>query len=205
MKFLESYTKFSNSFDPDNKLYYMFDIPEPWSNSRQVMLSNTFQRFSEIRPVFYKTDLTKLGDFSVIINVHSDGNLGTYIVHNDWIEEPFMKSDDFEVCFSIEDYNKMKKTKKLTKDINFFDELERFKNDKASYYDWYKNKKNTKHLDLKTKWTIVNYDDKPIALMSEQDSWRIPNQISNIDESEDLKYTKFRVKSLEEGLEYLKI
>ncbi len=41
--------------------------------------------------------------------------------------------------------------------------------------------------------------------MSEQDSWRIPNQISNIDESEDLKYTKFRVKSLEEGLEYLKI
>ena len=55
------------------------------------------------------------------------------------------------------------------------------------------------------KWTIVNYDDKPIALMSEQDSWRIPNQISNIDESEDLKYTKFRVKSLEEGLEYLKI
>jgi uncharacterized protein YbcV (DUF1398 family) len=205
MKFLESYDDFSKSFDSDNELYYMFDIPEPWSNYRQIMLSNTFQRFSEIRPVFYNTDLSKLEDFSVIINIHSDGNLGTYIVHNDWIEKPFLKSDDFDVCFSIKDYNKMKKVKKLTKDINFFDELERFKNDNASYYNWYQNKDNIKYLDLKTKWTIVNYDDKPISLMSEHDSWRIPNQISDINELEELKYTKFRVKSLEEGLEYLKM
>ena len=99
----------------------------------------------------------------------------------------------------------MKKVKKLTKDINFFDELERFKNDKWSHYDWYQNKDNVKYLDLKTKWTIVSYDDKPIALISEQDSWRIPDQISDINELEVSKYTKFRVKSLEEGLEYLKM
>ena len=111
MKFLESSNKFSKSFDSDNKLYYMFDIPEPWYNYRQIMLSNTFQRFSEIRPVFYKTDLSKLEDFSVIINVHADGNLGTYIVHNDWIQNPFINTDDFDVCFTIKDYNKMKKVK----------------------------------------------------------------------------------------------
>ena len=204
MKFLENYDTFKKSFNPDDKLDYMFDIPEPWSNYRQIMLSNTFQRFSEIRQLFYKEDLSKLEDFSVIINVHSDGSLGTYIVHNDWVENPFIKSDDFDVCFTIKDYNKVKKIKKLTKDINFFDELERFKDDKYSNYDWYKNKENTKYLDLKTKWTIVSYDDKPIALMSEHDSWRIPQQM-DINEVEEQKYSKFRVKSLKEGLEYLKM
>lgn len=202
-KFLESYDTFQ-TFNSDDKLDYMFDIPKPWSNYRQIMLSNTLQRFSEIKPLFYQEDLSNLEDFSVIINVHSDGYLGTYIVHNDWVENPFIKSDDFDICFTIRDYNKAKKTKKLTKDINFFDELERFKDDKYSYYDWYKNKENTKFLELKTKWTIVNYDGKPIALMSEYDSWRIPNQM-DISEVEEKKYDKFRVKSLKEGLEYLKM
>jgi len=204
MKFLENYDTFKKSFNPDNKLDYMFDIPEPWSNYRQIMLSNIFLRFSEIRQLFYKEDLSKLEDFSVIINVHSDGSLGTYIVHNDWVENPFIKSDDFDVCFTIKDYNKVKKIKTLTKDINFFDELERFKDDKYSHYDWFKNKENTKYLDLKTKWTIVSYDDKPIALMSEHDSWRIPQQM-DINEVEEQKYSKFRVKSVKEGLGYLKM
>lgn len=195
---------FKKTFNPDNKLDYMFDIPEPWCNYRQIMLSNTFDRFSEIRPLFYKENLSKLEEFSVIINVHSEGSLGTYIVHNDWVENPFIKSDDFDVCFSIKDYNKVKKIKKLTKDINFFDELERFKDDKYSNYDWYKNKENTKYLELKTKWNIVSFGDKPISLMSEYDSWRIPQQMS-IYEFEKQKYSKFRVNSLKEGLEYLKI
>lgn len=195
---------FKKTFNPDNKLDYMFDIPEPWCNYRQIMLSNTFDRFSEIRPLFYKENLSKLEEFSVIINVHSEGSLGTYIVHNDWVENPFIKSDDFDVCFSIKDYNKVKKIKKLTKNINFFDELERFKDDKYSNYDWYKNKENTKYLELKTKWNIVSFGDKPISLMSEYDSWRIPQQMS-IYEFEKQKYSKFRVNSLKEGLEYLKI
>lgn len=195
---------FKKTFNPHNKLDYMFDIPEPWCNYRQIMLSNTFDRFSEIRPLFYKENLSKLEEFSVIINVHSEGSLGTYIVHNDWVENPFIKSDDFDVCFSIKDYNKVKKIKKLTKDINFFDELERFKDDKYSNYDWYKNKENTKYLELKTKWNIVSFGDKPISLMSEYDSWRIPQQMS-IYEFEKQKYSKFRVNSLKEGLEYLKI
>jgi hypothetical protein len=204
MIFLENYDTFKKSFNPDNKLDYMFDIPEPWSNYRQIMLSNIFQRFSEIRQLFYKEDLSKLEDFSVIINIHSDSSLGTYIVHNNWVENPFIKSDDFDVCFTIKNYNKVKNIKKLTKDINFFDELERFKDDNYSNYDWYKNKENTKYLDLKTKWTIVSYDDKPISLMSDHDSWRIPLQM-DINEVEEQKYSKFRVKSLKEGLEYLKM
>lgn len=53
MKFLENYDTFKNSFNPGDKLDYMFDIPEPWYNYRQIMLSNTFQRFSEIRQLFY--------------------------------------------------------------------------------------------------------------------------------------------------------
>ena len=205
MRFLENYDTFKKTFNPDDKLDYMFDIPEPWSNYRQIMLSNTFQRFSDIRSLFYKEDLSKLENFSVIINVHADGPLGTYIVHNDWLESPFIDSDDFDVCFSIKDYNKMKKVKPLTKDINLFDELERFKNDKHSNYNWYQDKKNTKYLDLKTKWTIINYHDKPIALISEEDSWRLPQQIRGIDESEKEKYSTFRVKSLKEGIEYLKM
>lgn len=205
MKFLENYDVFNQSFNPDDKLDYMFDIPEPWCNYRQIMLSNTFQRFSEIRSLFYKEDLSNIEDFSVIINIHSEGSLGTYIVHDDWIETPFIQSDDFDVCFSIKDYNKVKKVKKLTKDIDFFDELEKFKDDRHSNYKWFKNKENIKYLDLKTKWTIVTYDDTPIALMSDHDSWRIPNQMWDINEVEKQKYSKFRVKSLKEGLDYLKM
>lgn len=171
MRFLENYDTFKTQFNP-NDLVYMFDVTEP-------LFNRTFQRFSEIRPVFYKEDLSKLENFSVIINVHSDGCLGTYIVHNDWVENPFMKSDDFGVCFTIKDYNKAKKVKKLTK-----------------------NKENIKC--LKTKWFIVTYDNKPIALISEYDSWRIPKQMG-INEVEEQKYNKFRVNSLKEGLDYLKI
>lgn len=193
------------NFDPDYKLFYMFDIPESWCNYRQIMLSNNFLRFREIRPLFYQKDLSKLEQFSVIVNVHADGELGTYIVHNDWIEDPFINTDDFDIFFTISDYNKNKKERKLTKDINFFDELERFRNDKFSNYDWFQNKDNIKYLELKTKWTIVNYDDKPIALMSEKDSWLLPNQIRNTNDLDVSKFTKFRVKSLEEGLDYLSI
>ena len=41
--------------------------------------------------------------------------------------------------------------------------------------------------------------------MSDHDSWRIPNQMGDINEVEKQKYKKFRVKSLKEGLDYLKI
>ena len=44
-------------------LSYMFDIPEIYKNDISIMLSKNFERFFEIRPIFYKTDLSKLDDF----------------------------------------------------------------------------------------------------------------------------------------------
>jgi hypothetical protein len=68
-------------------------------------------------------------------------------------------------------------------------------------------------MNLRTKWNIITYtktdidtgyvtDDIPIALISEADSWRIPDQM-RLEDSEINKYEKFRVRSMKEGLDYL--
>lgn len=188
---------------------YMFDIPEPYCNKRQIMLCNTFSRFKEIRSLFYTEDLSELEGFSVIINVHAGQGLGTYIVDNSWIENPFLNSDDFNVCFSIKEYNQLKKTKNEPKPIDYHEEVERFKDElliiKSKYFNYEAVKKNIDDFpDLKTRWHIITYKEKPIALVSEHDSWRIPSQMK-LSDSEIFLYSKFRVDSLKEGLDYLKI
>lgn len=182
----------------------MFDIPERYKNVSPIMLSNNMLRFGEIRSLFYNSDLSKLSDFCVIINVHSDAPLGTYIVHKKWVDDPFMKSDDFDVCFTIDEYNKVKSSQTLTDDYDFIDELEKFKDKNTGLYTWYRNPDNRRHLYSKTKWTVITYRNKPIALVSDTDSWRIPNQME-ISEEEERKYRSFRVPSLEEGIDYLKV
>jgi hypothetical protein len=171
----------------NDMLFYMFDIPEKYLNDCRIMLVNTFLRFFEIRPLFYEMDMSNFEEYSVIINIHADGYLGAYIVHNDWIYIPFIGSDDFDVCFSIKDYNNVKKTKTLTQQYDFFKTLEKFKNNKYSHYDWYMN------------------ENKPIFLISEQDSYRIPHQMWNLDDTEIEKYHKFKISSLREGLEIFKM
>ena len=215
MRYLKLFENFDSiELDPKNLLFYMFDIPEPFSKSPHYMLSVYLYKFGEIRPVFYKTDLSELEDFSVVYNIHAEGGetLGVYIVHNDWVENPFISSDDFDIAFTIKDYNQTKKNKNLTKDYDFYEELEKYKNEPITHYDFYiKNRKR----QLKTKWTVITYDDKPIALVSEEDSWRIPDQMDlssagdwrllDLRTRERARYEKFRVRSLEEGLEYLKV
>lgn len=172
-------------------LSYMFDIPDIYKNDISIMLSKNFERFFEIRPIFYKTDLSKLDDFSVIVNIHADYGLGTYIIHNNWLNDPFLISDDYSVSFSIAEYNEMKKKKKLTEEYVLKDVLEKFKDNKKC--KWYI--ENDYKL-LKTKWHIITFDDKAIGLISENDSWRL---ICKGD-----SYKKTKISNLEEGLEYLK-
>lgn len=185
----------NNGFNSDNSLDYMFDIPDK-DNIRQIMLSNILLKLSEFRNVFYKSDLSLLEDFSVINNVHAYYKLGCYIVHNDFVEEPFLKTDDFEVVFSIKDYNEAKKIKTLTKDYDYFEQLERFKEDKYIKAHIIKDEY-LEEFNLKTKWNIVTKNDKPIAIISEQDSERL----TYINKYE---YKKIKIKNLEEGIEFIK-
>jgi hypothetical protein len=183
----------------------MFDIPDWYYDSVYTMLGPKTAKLAEFRKVFYTEDLSLLDDFTVIANIHSDTPLGTYIVHNKWVKNPFYNSDDFRILFSIAEYNKMKLERVLTKEYSFYEQLERFKNEKYAHYDFYTSPEGVKLMGLRTKWTIVTYNDKPIALLSEHDSWRLPNQM---DEAEGdaycEQYKKIRVASLSEGLKYLK-
>ena len=87
-------------YNPNNKIYFMFDIPEKWNN-RHIMLSSTILRTCEIRDIFYSYDLSSLEDFTVIYNIHTGDRLGTYIVHNDYVQHPFLNSDDFDILFTV--------------------------------------------------------------------------------------------------------
>ena len=179
-------------YNPKNKIYFMFDIPEKWNN-HHIMLSSTFMAISEIRDLFFSTDLSKLEDFTVIYNIHASYKLGTYIVHNDYVQY-FINSDDFNVLFSIKDYNKQKLIKNKTKEYNFYDELEKFRNDANVDYNYYQREESIKEFNLKTKWNIIFKNDKPIALISEKDSWRFLN----------FGTIKIRIDSFEEGIEFIK-
>ena len=194
-------------------IHYMFDIPEPYCDYHQIMLG--CDKFKMFKDVFYNDPtLDKLNEFSVISNVHADYPLGVYLVHKDWVENPFMKSDDFHEWFTIKDYVSLRPHYTKTKDYNFLDQLERFKDVPfiAKYsYPYYQTEEAMKNLKLKTTWTITTYNDKAIALTSKEDSWRLPNQTyfhSGLSESvikiESEKFKSFRVNSVEQGLEYLK-
>ena len=112
----------NDNLNPENSLDYMFDIPDK-DSIRQVMLCGIILKLSEFRNVFYKSDLSLLEDFSFINNVHAYYKLGCYIAHNDFVEDPFVKTDDFEVVFSIKDYNEAKKIKIFTKEYDYFEQL----------------------------------------------------------------------------------
>ena len=190
-------------------IQYMFDIPEPWFNYHQIMACNSILRVREIKQLFYNDKtLDKLIDFSVIVNIHSYAPLGIYIVHKDWVQSPFIDSDDFNEKFTIKRYLEERNNYPCTSDYDFLEELERFKESpyikKYSYPYWMK-EENQKELLLKTKWTIVTFEDKPIALISKYDSWRIPDQMyyhSELrdweQEQEKNKYKSFRLKDLKE-------
>jgi hypothetical protein len=183
----------------------MFDMSDREYNSVHTMLGTMTAKLAEFRKVFYSEDLSLLEDFTVVANAHADMPLGVYVVHNNWVEIPFYQSDDFYILFSIAEYNRMKLERVLTKEYSYYEQLERFKNEKFAHYDFYTSPEGVKLMSLRTKWTIVTYNENPIALLSEHDSWRLPNQM---DEAEDdaycEQYKKFRVASLVEGLQYLK-
>lgn len=208
-------TKKFGRIDPDKKLFYMFDPYEPWTKNRHVMLSHTYMRFEEIRDLFYNYDLSDLTDFSVIVNVHSNAPLGTYIVHKDFVEVPFIRSDDFDVFFTIPEYIEARKFNSLTKSYDIYEELSKFKeemiNSKNSYlkshYYWLI-EEGKEFFNKKTIWTVSTFDDKPIALTSETDSERLRyyfDHEGNENYTKNFRYSKFRVKNIEEGLEYLKM
>jgi len=188
-----------------NYIDRMFDMSDREYNSVHTMLGTMTAKLAEFRKVFYAEDLSLLEDFTVIVNIHADTPLGAYIVHNNWVENPFYNSDDFRILFSIAEYNKMKLERVLTKEYSYYEQLERFKNEKFAHYDFYTSPEGVKLMNLRTKSTIVTYNENPIALLSEHDSWRLPNQM---DEAEDdaycEQYKKIRVASLVEGLQYLK-
>lgn len=183
----------TEDFNPNSKIDFMFDIPEKWNN-RHIMLSSTFLHISEIRDLFFSTDLSKLEDFTVIYNIHASYKLGTYIVHNDYVQEPFINSDDFKILFTIKDYNKQKLIKNKTKEYDFYDELEKFRNDPNVNYSYYHKEESIKEFNLKTNWNIITKNDKPIALISEKDSWRFL----------DFGTVKTRIGSLEDGIKFIK-
>lgn len=185
----------NDNFNPEYSLDYMFDIPEKWK-IHQVMLSTKNIKFNEIRNTFYNLDLSSLEDFSVITNVHAYYKLGTYIVHNVFVEEPFLRSDDFDFEFSIKEYNISKKIKKLTEKYDYFEQLDKFRDDK--YIKTYIIKDEyLEEFNLKTKWNIVTKNNKPIALISDSDS----NRLLYINNYE---YKKIKMKNLEEGVDFIK-
>ena len=180
-------------YNPKNKIYFMFDIPEKWNN-RHIMLSSTILHTCEIRDIFFSTDLSKLEDFTVIYNIHANDKLGTYIVHNDYVQHPFLNSDDFDILFTIKDYNEKKLINKKTKEYDFYSELEKFRYEPYTHYEFYHKEENIKEFNFKTKWNIITKNDKPIALISEKDSWRFL----------DFGTVKTRISSLEEGIKIIK-
>lgn len=188
----------TTTFDQTNILGYMFDLPK--SDNPRILLSNYLLRLKEIRHVFFNTNLENLEDFSVMWNIHADWCLGTYLIHKDWINL-LIETGDFNLAFYIKEYNKEKQVKRLTNNVNWLEQLERFSNNTfwKSTYSFYK--ENAKFLELKTKWTVVICNSKPIALISEYDATRLVDLIKH--NHSELTVTKTTVSSIEEGLELL--
>lgn len=163
-------------FNFESVLNHMFDIPDKYLNTENTkrMVYWKLEKLNEIRDLFYNTDLSLLKDFSVVNNVHSEDATGYYIVHKDYFEI-LEDTDDFDLCFTIEEYIKARETKVITK---IYPDLE---------------------ITLKkTNWHIVTHDGLAIALMSKKDTFRFLCE-------DEYRYECFKVDSIEEGLEYLKM
>lgn len=184
---------------------YMFDIPEKYQNNHHAMLSNHLLRVRDVRKELYDTDTKLLEDFCIVINIHADAALGTYLVHKDYVQEYFIGTDDFDLMFSIKEYNQLKYDLKFkqTKQYYLFEELDKFPDEKIEYRYLYAQGELEDSLREKTKWTITTLNDTPIAITSLYDSKRFCDCEFDGSEPEESKFKSFRVTNFQEGLNYL--
>ena len=170
--------------DPLNRpLCYMFndDFHE------NDLLFNAYVRYNQIRQPFYDTDLSSLSDYFVIINVHADGPLGTAIVHKSLLDR-FIRTDDFDIAFSIEDYNKRKENEEQPIDIDLTKLKTKGKN-------WWTTDDGIKQLSLKTRWNLLLSEDDShcLGLIGLNDSWI----------TQELKTHTMYVENIQQGLDHL--
>ncbi len=151
-----------------------------------------------------------MNNFTVISNIHADWDLGVYVVRNDYVDV-FMNTDDYNVMFTVEEYNQCKgRGSNILTDGNITIADLKYPFALSS--------------GLKTIWTITTFDNIPIALTSKANSDSFINSLRNeiarirknenhtlcimagIDfetEQEVKRYNSFKVNSLSEGLNYL--
>jgi len=166
------------------------------------LMFNNYVRMNEIRLPFFNRDMSPLDDYVVIINIHADGPLGTYLTHKDYVEH-FMRTDDFNECFTIKEYNEAKLKENHVEQIDL---AKVDPNDKKwGRHRFGRNYFTEEQLAIRTKWTIVEDPEtaKAVALTGEYDS-RVPDRfIEDFKSGSYTEYNKIRVNSFDEGLDYL--
>ena len=164
------------------------------------LMQNCYVRLNEIRLPFFNKDLSPLSEYSVMINVHADGPLGTYLIHNSYVDR-FIQTDDFDVYFTVAEYIEARKTETWVEQIDL---LKVDVNDpKWGKHNYKRNYHTAEQLGKKTLWRVVEETDtsKCIGLIGKYDSMRFDYFDSGFGNLE--KYKKISVRSLEEGLDYL--
>lgn len=186
---IKNYIDFINeSKNPnlDRPLCYMFND----HFHENDLLFNSYARYNQIRQAFYNTDLSGLSDYFVIINIHADAPLGTAIIHKSLCDR-FIGTDDFNIAFSIADYNKRKEFEDQPTDID----LTELKTS-GKMKNWWSSDDGKKQLSLKTKWNLILSEDDNycLGLIGSNDSWVT---------EEEFKTHTMPVENIQQGLDHL--